>query len=771
MGFKRGQPGILKMTRDRHTKHNDKAEGDGSLVIRTEMKPLQSSRHIGELLIQSRVATRRKCSAPITVQADKLSICRWLIAAGLAVSVLQGFSATPAEDEPLVMEGEALVIYRNDTNFRGVTQEREVNGRQMLREFRQLGRRTGKTHALIGSKTQSTAELIQALQDDPTIEHVEPNYIRSFCASPPSTDDPFLSNLWALGNTGQTVNGTSGTPGTDIGWASARPLLRPAGAEIVIAIVDTGIDPYHPDLVDNLWINPGEIPDNQIDDDANGYIDDIHGYRFSGDPGPNVGDSGDHGTHIAGTIAAVANNGIGVTGVMPDVKLMILRVSDNGQDFSGSAEIEAFEYITLMKQRGVNIVAINGSYGGGNFSLFERNAIDAAGDEGIVFCAAAGNDTSDNDSEAFYPAGYRRSNMIVVASTDQDDGLSSFSNYGSSSVDLAAPGRNILSTRPSWNVSTSASLEVGELSYVAAGLTYAGHTEGVTRTVHHCGLGYPPDFPAEVAGNIALIQRGTLFFFEKLTNAMEAGAVAAIIYNNVEGASDFWQLLQPSPWIPAVGISKVDGEALVTALPFTATVVNSPFPSQWYQYKFGTSMATPHVTAAVAFAARNHPSESSTQRVARILAGVEPLPELADTTTTGGRLDLLRLADSSGNGLPDWWEDQFFGGVSLDPSTDADSDGRTNFDEFVTGTHPQDASSYFTVIGTSFVGPSNFELSAPTLTGRSYQLEWSSSLSAESWTDIGPLERGTGAIMSFDDEQPGSPSPKRFYRVRAELGP
>ena len=209
-----------------------------------------------------------------------------------------------------------------------------------------------------------------------------------------------------------------------------------------------GIDYTHPDLVSNLWHNPGGIP-------GDSYVGDYYGYDFADQVGDPI-DSGYHGTHVSGTIAARGNNGVGVIGVGYQAKLMALKASADGQTFTDSAVIEAIQYATMVKNGGVNIAAINASFGGGGFSTTEQDAIQAAGDAGIVFCTAAGNNSANNDSTPTYPASYRLPNMIVVAASDQNDNLASFSNYGVGTVDLAAPGVNILSTIPTWLSSNTA---------------------------------------------------------------------------------------------------------------------------------------------------------------------------------------------------------------------------------------------------------------------------------------------------------------------------
>lgn len=213
---------------------------------------------------------------------------------------------------------------------------------------------------------------------------------------------------------------------------------------LVVAVIDTGIDYNHPDLQANMWRNPAEVSSG-VDSDGNGYIDDIFGINARDNNGNPMDDNG-HGTHVAGTIGAVGNNGIGVAGVNWNVKIMALKfLAANG---SGSLldAIEAIDYMTAMRQRGVNIRISNNSWGGGGYSQALYDAIGRARSAGIIFVAAAGNESNNNDVSPAYPAGYQLSSVVPVAAIDSGRNLASFSNYGANTVKIAAPGVSILST-------------------------------------------------------------------------------------------------------------------------------------------------------------------------------------------------------------------------------------------------------------------------------------------------------------------------------------
>ncbi len=279
----------------------------------------------------------------------------------------------------------------------------------------------------------SVADAINLLKNDPRIVYIEPDYQVSIINTP---NDPMYTDLWGMHNIGQT----GGTPDADIDAPEAWNTTT--GNGVIIGVIDSGVDYNHPDLTNNMWTNPGEIPGNGIDDDGNGYVDDIHGYDFvNGDGDP--WDDNDHGTHCSGTIAGEGNNGIGVAGVCWTAQIMALKFLDYSGSGWTSDAVYAIEYAIA---NGAHLT--NNSWGGGGYSSALYDAIDAAHGAGQLFCAASGNDGMNTDYSPHYPSSYNLDNIISVAATDHNDGLAGFSNYGSTSVDIGAPGVSILSTTP-----------------------------------------------------------------------------------------------------------------------------------------------------------------------------------------------------------------------------------------------------------------------------------------------------------------------------------
>ena len=265
----------------------------------------------------------------------------------------------------------------------------------------------------------------------------QPNYIRRAIVGPPPNDPSWLDgSLWGLAKIGAQAAWTNFTAGD---------------GSVVVADIDTGIDYTHPDLAANVWHNPLEVPGNGIDDDNNGYVDDVHGIdtvNHDSDPEDDQG----HGTHTAGTIAAVGNNNLGVVGVNWNAKLLACKFLDAAGSGTDAGAIECFNYLVALRTRGENIRVSSNSWGAprgsGPPAAALVAAIDAAGAVGIINVFGAGNDGTDNDVIPFDPASYPSPSIISVASSNTQDRRSFFSNFGATSVDIAAPGENILSTYP-----------------------------------------------------------------------------------------------------------------------------------------------------------------------------------------------------------------------------------------------------------------------------------------------------------------------------------
>ncbi len=330
------------------------------------------------------------------------------------------------------VKGEVLVKYKSSAiNLKKSSGSAKADkfesgqGFKKLSEFKNLNVRLLKSD-------KSTSDMIKDLKNDPSVEYVEPDYTRHLDADP---NDTYFTLQWALNNTGQAVNGKTGTSGDDIKAPAAWNIENSSASSVIVADIDTGANYNHEDLLANMWNGTNCVDENDVL--ISGGCPN-HGWNYAtnypvGNNDPM--DTDGHGTFVAGIIAADANNSTGVSGISFYNHVKIMPV-EFGLDVA--SEIEAIEF---AKNNGAKV--INASFGGGTYSQAEKDAIDAFPG---IFIASAGNNGTDNDTTPVYPASYDSSNIISVASTDQNDNLSSFSDYGATSVSIAAPGENIMST-------------------------------------------------------------------------------------------------------------------------------------------------------------------------------------------------------------------------------------------------------------------------------------------------------------------------------------
>lgn len=286
-------------------------------------------------------------------------------------------------------------------------------------------------------------EAISQAKDLGEIEYAEPNYIYTTDAT---SNDTYFTNgsLWGMYGSATAPSNQYGSHAA-VAWGNNHT----GSSSVYIGIIDEGYMYTHEDLAANAGVNPGEIAGNGVDDDGNGLKDDVYGWDFAGNDNTVFdGVNDDHGTHVAGTIGGVGGNGKGVAGVCWNVKLLGAKFLGSRGGTTANA-IKAVDYFTDLKTRhGLNIVATSNSWGGGGFSQALFDAIVRANNAGILFIAAAGNNSSNNDATANYPSNYNVANVIAVASITNTGALSGFSNYGATQVDLGAPGSAIWSTVP-----------------------------------------------------------------------------------------------------------------------------------------------------------------------------------------------------------------------------------------------------------------------------------------------------------------------------------
>jgi subtilisin family serine protease len=303
----------------------------------------------------------------------------------------------------------------------------------------------------------AVAAAARDLEADAAVEFAEPNWIYEHDAE---ANDPFYGDgsLWGMYGDATAPANQFGTQAGEL-WARGFT----GSPDVYVGVIDEGIMHTHPDLSANVWTNPFD-PVDGVDNDGNGYIDDLHGWDFDGRNNSTFdGSQDEHGTHVAGTIGAKGNNSVGVAGMNWNVKMISAKFLGRRGGTTANA-VKAVDYITDLKTRhGLNIVATNNSWGGGGFSQALLDAINRGGNAGILFVAAAGNGGKDgvgdnNDTTANYPSNYQCTSagktwdcVIAVAAMTSAGAKSGFSNYGSTTVDIGAPGSAILSTVPANN--------------------------------------------------------------------------------------------------------------------------------------------------------------------------------------------------------------------------------------------------------------------------------------------------------------------------------
>jgi subtilisin family serine protease len=526
---------------------------------------------------------------------------------------------------------------------------------------------------------------IRAFERDPRVVRAEPNAYREGGAVP---NDPFFAEQWGLRNTAQAVEGAAGAAGADIHAPEAWE--RTTGSpDVKVAVVDSGINFHQPDLAPNVWRNPGESgggrEDNGVDDDGNGFVDDWRGWDFvqrDNDPSDNYG----HGTHVAGTIAARGNNGLGVTGVAWQASLIPVRVLDNLDRGTCFELADGMAYAVRMGARIVNV-----SIGKDYPCQAELDVINSA--PNTLFVTIAGNDGADDDQRPFYPCAYPAPNVVCVAASDSSDRLAGFSNYGAQSVDLAAPGRSVLSTFLEWGPVDEVYTDSFETPlggrWLSGGTPNTwGRTPFVeTRTGGFSlsnsllgSYGNNTDNWAELTEGLDLSGRrdcAATVWVKKSLGAFDPGQpITAQDRLAVEASPDgagwgrrwtaqFGTNAGFEKWL--IDLSELEGRSagrlrfrLVTnstgtfdgvALDDLRVFCVPPLTHytgarEEFAFDYGTSMAAPHVSGVAALVLSLEPQLTAAQLKGRIMSSVDSVPGMAGKTVTGGRLNAARALAS-----------------------------------------------------------------------------------------------------------------------------
>lgn len=508
------------------------------------------------------------------------------------------------------------------------------------------------------------------------VVYAEPNYYVHALKEP---DDPYFEKLWGMKNTGQILqdgknfegmlayyNSQAGTPGADMSVPAAWNITT-GSSDVTIAVIDSGVMYTHPDLAANIWANTKEIPGNGIDDDGNGYVDDVYGWDFVDDDNDPMDFNG-HGTHCAGTIAGVGNNSAGVAGVMWNAKVMPVRVLDTQGYGTVYHSIAAIKYATAM---GADVISC--SFGGAEGSQAYRDAIRAS--PALVVCAA-GNDGGDNDVFPMYPANYNSPNVLSVAALDNRDDLAIFSNFGKISVHVAAPGIGILSTVPVWSaayqddVAESSVDRWKTLSYLESANWSGGTMSGTDRYALgisgvNVSLTYY-DTPFTDLEKTAL-EFVTAYTLKEGTDRLEV-YVSPIEFSNYTSYADIKDNCYIADIVTGSSHQKIvsrivdldrcarmlgDDSLSIGYLYYSKspgsfawldcfTITRYTDPGDGYAYYSGTSMATPMVSGTAGLIKSVNRSLTAEETRQILIDSVDKIPSLEGKVSSGGRVNASR---------------------------------------------------------------------------------------------------------------------------------
>ncbi|MEI7546304.1 MAG: S8 family serine peptidase, partial [Mycobacteriaceae bacterium] len=481
-----------------------------------------------------------------------------------ATTVADAVAAPDVPATPTFAQDEVLVVWKSGMAALGRELEMAILGASVIDLIgtqEMLQTQDGLVYRL--KVPGGTAAAIQILSRMPGVALVEPNYRLSLQAT---SNDPYYTagSLWGMNSDDSpTAFGPDGTTnqfgcGAEAAWAAGVT----GSSDVVIGVIDEGIQITHPDLAPNIWVNPGEVAGDGIDNDHNGFVDDVNGWDFYyNDNTVYDGAVDDHGTHVAGTIGAVGGNGIGVAGVCWNVKIIPAKFLGPNGGYTSDA-VAALDYLVDLKNRyHINLVAASNSWGGGGYSNALHSAIIRAAKANILFVAAAGNSSSNNDTIGSYPSNYSSlvssatetaasyESVIAVASITSSGALSYFSSYGATTVDIGAPGSGVISTVP-------------DNSYA----NYSGTSMATPHVTGALAL-YASQHPTATAADLRAAILG---------NATPTSSLAGITVTggrlNLEGLF----ISNPVVSISPVGVAVVEGDSGTTAVTLTVGLSQAP---------------------------------------------------------------------------------------------------------------------------------------------------------------------------------------------------